>query len=49
EVNLPALMALTQKASSIGDLVRFFSDSPLDGLRGEATPTAPDSPAAARP
>jgi hypothetical protein len=49
EVNLPALMALMNKASSIGDLVRFFSDSPLDGLRGEAAPTAPDSPAAARP
>lgn len=48
EVNLPALMALMNKASSIGDLVRFFSESPLDGLRGEA-PTTPDSPAAARP
>jgi hypothetical protein len=48
EVNLPALMALMDKASSIGDLVRFFSESPLDGLRGEA-PTPPSSPAAARP
>jgi hypothetical protein len=35
EVNLPALMALASKASSITDLVRFFSESPLDGLRGE--------------
>jgi hypothetical protein len=48
EVNIPALMALMQKASSIGDLVRFFSESPLDGLRS-ATPTTPESPAAAKP
>lgn len=34
EVNLPALLALLQKASSISDLVRFFSESPLDGLQG---------------
>jgi hypothetical protein len=37
EVNLPALMALLKKANSITDLVRFFTESPLDGLRGEAT------------
>lgn len=37
EVNLPALMALLQKANSITDLVRFFTESPLDGLRGEGT------------
>jgi hypothetical protein len=37
EVNVPALMALMSKASSISDLVRFFSESPLDGLRGEST------------
>jgi hypothetical protein len=41
EINLPALMALMQRASSIGDLVRFFSESPLDGLRGEPAPTPP--------
>jgi hypothetical protein len=42
EVNLPALMGLASKASSISELVRFFSESPLDGLRGEGgTPPAP--------
>jgi hypothetical protein len=45
-VSLPALMGLMSKASSISDLVRFFADSPLDGLRGEgagggAATTAP--------
>lgn len=35
-VSLPALMGLMSKASSISDLMRFFSDSPLDGLRGES-------------
>lgn len=34
EVNLPALLALLEKANSISDLVRFFSESPLDGLQG---------------
>jgi len=34
EVSIPALLSLMQKASSISDLVRFFSESPLDGLRG---------------
>lgn len=29
-VSLPALLALMQKASSVADLVRFFSESPLD-------------------
>jgi hypothetical protein len=37
-VSLPALLGLMGKASSITDLVRFFSDSPLDGLRGSAAP-----------
>jgi hypothetical protein len=37
EVNLPALLALLEKASSITDLVRFFSESPLDGLQGESS------------
>ena len=36
-VSLPALMGLMSKTSSIADLVRFFSDSPLDGLRGDKT------------
>jgi hypothetical protein len=44
EVNLPALMGLASKASSISELVRFFSESPLDGLRGEG-----DTPPAAKP
>ena len=35
EVNLPALMTLMRQASSIADLVSFFSESPLDGLRGD--------------
>jgi len=55
-VSLPALMGLMDKASSISDLVRFFSESPLDGLRGgeaadpTATPPASSSaPAAAAP
>jgi hypothetical protein len=35
-VSLPALLALMQKASSVADLVRFFSESPLDlGSRGD--------------
>lgn len=33
-VNVPALLAVAKKASSISDLMRFFSESPLDGLRG---------------
>ncbi|MFM7313675.1 MAG: alpha/beta hydrolase [Cyanobium sp.] len=53
-VSLPALMGVMSKASSISDLVRFFSDSPLDGLRGESpaagTPAAPStSPQGAAP
>ncbi|MGB5135124.1 MAG: alpha/beta hydrolase [Prochlorococcaceae cyanobacterium] len=34
EVNIPNLLALVQRASSVTELVRFFSESPLDGLRG---------------
>ena len=33
EVNIPALMALIEKAESIAGLVKLFSDSPLDGLK----------------
>jgi hypothetical protein len=33
EVNIPALMGVVQKAESIAGLVKYFSDSPLDGLK----------------
>ena len=33
EINLPALMAAIEKAESIAELVTFFSNSPLDGLK----------------
>lgn len=33
EISIPALMAAVKKASSIAELVRFFSESPLDGLK----------------
>ena len=36
-VNLPALFGVIEKTESIADLVQFFSDSPLDGLK-EAQP-----------
>ncbi|MFN9548583.1 MAG: alpha/beta hydrolase [Cyanobacteriota bacterium] len=36
-VNVPQLLTLSQKASSISDLIRFFSESPLDGLRSGGT------------
>jgi len=36
EVNIPALLAVMQKASSISQLVSYFSESPLDGLRGDS-------------
>ena len=32
-INLPALFSVMEKAESIAGLVRFFSDSPLDGLK----------------
>ena len=35
EVSIPALLNLMGKASSISELVRFFSESPLDGRRGD--------------
>lgn len=50
EVSIPALMGLLSKATSIGDLVRFFSESPLDGLRGDEAQAAPEpAPADAAP
>ena len=45
EVNIPALLAVMQKASSISQLVGFFSDSPLDGLRGDADAEKNQKPA----
>lgn len=33
QVDIPSLLALIDKASSVSELVRFFSESPLDGLR----------------
>lgn len=45
-VSLPALMGLMSKASSISDLVRFFSDSPLDGLRGDSAASDAAAPPA---
>lgn len=41
EVSIPALLGLMSKASSITELVRFFSESPLDGLRGDSPKAAP--------
>jgi hypothetical protein len=38
-VSLPALLSLMQKASSVADLVRFFSESPLD-IRSDSASTA---------
>ena len=38
EVSIPALLAVMQKAKSISQLVQFFMESPLDGLRGQAKP-----------
>jgi hypothetical protein len=43
QVDIPSLMALIEKASSVTELVRFFSESPLDGLRnsdGDPKPQA---------
>ncbi len=34
EVNIPNLLAVAERTSSVAELVRFFSESPLDGLRG---------------
>lgn len=42
EVSIPALLNLINRARSISDLVRFFSESPLDGLRGNGESGAPD-------
>jgi hypothetical protein len=47
-VSLPALLALMQKASSVADLVRFFSESPLDLSIREPGTNAKDAAPAAR-
>jgi len=44
-VNIPQLLVLSQKASSISELIRFFSESPLDGLRGGPSSSKPTGPA----
>jgi len=38
EVSIPALINVLNKAKSISQLISFFSDSPLDGLRGDNKP-----------
>lgn len=49
-VSLPALLALMQKASSVADLVRFFSESPLDlSIREPAAKAREAAPAAQAP
>jgi len=49
EVSIPALLEVIRKASSISQLVTYFTDSPLDGLRGGAeaggSAEAPQKPA----
>ncbi len=44
-VSLPALLALMEKASSVADLVRFFSESPLDLGSRESNGDAKGAPA----
>ena len=42
EVSIPALLAVLQKAKSVSELIQFFMESPLDGLRGSSErPTKP--------
>jgi hypothetical protein len=43
EVSIPALLSLMNKAGSISELVRFFSESPLDGLQGNDPPAGKPS------
>jgi len=46
-VSVPALLVLMEKTSSIAELVRFFSESPLDGLRGPAAAAPAPNPSQA--
>ncbi len=48
-VSLPALLSLMQKASSVADLVRFFSESPLELGSREPDPAPAVPNAAATP
>jgi hypothetical protein len=43
QVDIPALLALINKASSVSELVRFFSESPLDGLRNDSGDQPPQA------
>jgi hypothetical protein len=43
QVDIPALLALIDKASSVSELVRFFSESPLDGLRNGSSDQPPQA------
>jgi len=43
EVSIPALLEVVRKASSIAELARFFSESPLDGLRGSSDEPASEA------
>ena len=49
EVSIPALLAVLQKAKSVSELIQFFMESPLDGLRGNSAASggssAPQKPA----
>jgi len=45
EVSIPALLAVLQKAKSISELMQFFMESPLDGLRGNGGANAEAKPA----
>ena len=49
EVSIPALLAVLQKAKSVSELVQFFMESPLDGLRGSAGSPAAGSEQPAKP
>jgi hypothetical protein len=44
EVSIPALLAVMQKAKSVSQLVQFFMDSPLDGLRGHGAADSKPAP-----
>jgi hypothetical protein len=48
EVSIPALLAVLQKAKSVSDLIQFFMESPLDGLRGNSA-TSGGSSASQKP
>lgn len=49
EVSIPALLAVLQKAKSVSELIQFFMESPLDGLRSSAGSTTGGSEQPAKP